>query len=279
MPAMRCGSEIGCIGLDEQSIDWREPQQIVIGPLLEGDHTGERQKPSGIERDARERRRPREAMQHPANALLPCFGDNRGSIVRSLSCMHDDRTSELSSDGKLLRKRETLLWTRRMIVMVVQSTFSYGYCSGPNELSQRVCCRCWIVAGGVVRMHAGCETQKTGVLHGECPSAQRDVDGFADDDNPTGTLGTCACDHNIAILVEGCVGKVGVRIEKGSHKTATAAWSRRFVRLATARGATLPQSWTRTLLSVDLGFRPRLTGRDVRLATGIARVLPLDPEE
>jgi hypothetical protein len=279
MPAMRYGREIGRIGFHEQPIDWREPQQVVVGPLLEGDHTGERQKPSGIERDTRERRGSSEAVQNAANALLPCFGDNRTNILRGVSRMHDDRPCELSSYGKLFGERATLLRTRRMIIVVVQSTFTDGDGSGPNEFPQRVRCRRWVVAGGVVRMHASRETQKAGMLRGECASPHCDVDCFADDDNSTGTVGTRACDHNIAIVVEGCVGEVGVRVEKRGHETATAAWSRRFVRLASALGVTLPQSRTRTLLSVDLGFRPRLAGRDVRLAAGIARELALDPEE
>ena len=69
--------------------------------------------------------------------------------------------------------------------------------------------------------------------------ALRNFDRFPDDDDATSPARASTCDDFGTIPIERWVGEVRVGIEKLGHKTATAAMSRRLVRLGSANRGTL----------------------------------------
>jgi hypothetical protein len=64
-------------------------------------------------------------MQNASHTFARRFADHCARIVLCITSVHHDRLSHFHGQRQLLSKSSTLLESRRIVVVVVEATFSY----------------------------------------------------------------------------------------------------------------------------------------------------------
>ena len=104
-----------------------------------------------------------------------------------------------------------------MIVVVVEAALTKCHGAKPNERTQRVR-RCYgIVRRCFVWVHACSKREESGVLLCERLSTRRGGDRFTDNCDTDRPSPASTLNDRVAVLVEGGVDQVRVRVEKREH--------------------------------------------------------------
>ncbi len=154
---MRDGSEVRRIRLDEYAIIWNRADDVVACPVLERDDAAERDIPACIERSACEICAAGKTVQNAADAFPARLTDHRRGVVVRGACVNDHRTVKAFCQLELHRECSSLRVARRVVVVVVESTFAYRDCACIEQPLERRDVRDGIERRRVVRMNSGRE--------------------------------------------------------------------------------------------------------------------------
>ena len=154
---MRDGSEVRRIRFDEYAIIGNRAYDVVAGPVPERDDAAERDVPACIERSACEIGATGKAVQNTADAFPARFADHRRSVVIRVACVNDYWAVEALCQLELHRECASLSVARRVVVVVVESTFAYRNCACIEQSLERRDVRDGIERRRVVRVNSGRE--------------------------------------------------------------------------------------------------------------------------
>jgi len=151
------GSEVGRIGLDEYAIIGNRANDVVACPVPERDDAAERDIPACIERSACEICAAGKTVQNTADAFPARLTDHRRGVVIRVTCVNDRRTVKTLCQLELHRECASLRVARRVVVMVVESTFAYGNCACIEQTLERRNICDGVERRRVVRVNSGRE--------------------------------------------------------------------------------------------------------------------------
>jgi hypothetical protein len=170
------------IGFRENPVIGHESKQVVIGPLAKGDDPAERHIPSRSDGRLGERVRARVAMHyasHTGGAGLRYHGK---SIAFGIPRMNHDRHTGIRREFKLPGKCATLLRSRRVVIVVIESALPDGDRPVGKMLAQLFDIPRRVEPDRIVRMNPGGEPDKPRIAGGEIPrraSGAEDIPGAA----------------------------------------------------------------------------------------------------
>jgi hypothetical protein len=208
------------IGLGENAVVGHEAQEIVVSPFPEGDDAAERDVPPGSDCSFSEPVRAGVAVQHSTYARLACLNDHRACIDFRVTGVHHYRTLHLARECKLLRKRATLLHSRRIVIMVVEATLADRDRASADvhakliDVAQRIEC------ARIMRVDAGGVPDVSPIRRSHCPgcaSGAEDIPSAAsgaDADYCFGPALSRARDYIAAVAFERLVCEVRVTVDE-----------------------------------------------------------------
>src|SRR5258708_11123547 len=119
-------------------------------------------------------------MENTADAGGGGGADHGHRVVLSLPRVDDHSAVQFSCELELRTKRLSLLVARRMIVVVIESTFANRHGATAHTLAEgRQVSRC-VEARGIMGMHSGGEETPAGMRRGDCCRARCCVERLAD---------------------------------------------------------------------------------------------------
>ena len=114
----RC--EIRRIRLYEQTILWNQSYQVVVRPFVESDDAAERDVPSRVQGELRQRMGARVAMKDSGDASGSGIADDGASVVFRISRVDDDGLAHLGGERNLSRERGALGFAWGIVVVIVE---------------------------------------------------------------------------------------------------------------------------------------------------------------
>jgi len=207
------GSQIRGIGLHQQALAWHESHQIVVAPLVECHDPAERDVPSRLDGRLRQCVRTCITVHDTEDAGGSSFADDRARVVFSVSGVDDHRFTRLPGERDLSRERGALGFARRIVVVIVESTFSNRHGSGqqlaqPRHVARRV------KRGRVVGMDSGGGKDEAGIVGRNLGGYDRRRERLTDaNDRPRARIAG-ARDYRAAVAGEGRVREVGVAVDE-----------------------------------------------------------------
>jgi hypothetical protein len=142
------------------------------------------------------------------------FPDERPRIVFCVARVNDDWALHLARERNLSGKRESLGWSRRIVVVIIESALPDRDRRALEKLAKSRDVTLRVEGMGVVRMDSGCREYKAripgGVFGGERSYLKRLSD--ADDSCRARIAG--AGDYRVAVAGERSVREVGVAVDE-----------------------------------------------------------------
>ncbi len=154
---MRDWSEVRRIRLDENAIIGNRADDFVACPVPERDDAAERDIPACIERCACEIGAAGKTVQNTSDAFPARLTDHRRGVVVRVACVNDHGTVKTLCQLELHRECASLSVARRVVVMVVESTFAYRNCACVEQALERRDVSDGIERRRVVRVDSGRE--------------------------------------------------------------------------------------------------------------------------
>ena len=124
LTAVRDGSEIRGVGLDEYPVGGDRANDVVAGPVPERHDAAEGHVPPGIESRPGQIRAAGEAVEHSADPFPTRLAKHCGGIIVRIASVNDHGAIEALRELELHRERPALRVARRVVVVVVQATFA-----------------------------------------------------------------------------------------------------------------------------------------------------------
>ena len=214
LAAIRNRSEVRGVRFDEQTVARHKPQQCEVRPLPERDDPTERNVPAGVEGKLRQLRRSRIAVQDTNDTHGSRFADNGACVIFSVPGVNDYRQMGISGKRYLREKRAALRVARRVVVVVIQTTLTYGYGPGLDEPSQPGDVTSGVELGGVVGMNARGGENEIGVFVGKAHRAGRGVDRLPNANQRRCARFAGAGNYRVAVTGERRVREVGVAVDE-----------------------------------------------------------------
>ena len=207
------GSQIRGVGLHQQALAWHESHQIVVAPLVERHDTAERDVPSRLEGGLGQRVGACITVHDTEDAGGSSFTNDRARVVFRVSGVDNHRFTCLASERDLSRERGALGFARRIVIVIVESTFSNR--NGPGQqLAQPGHVARYVERGCVVGMDAGGGKDEAGIVGRNLGGYDRRRERLTDaDDRPRARIAG-ARDYRAAVAGEGRVREVGVAVDE-----------------------------------------------------------------
>ena len=162
-------------------------------------------------------------MEHADHTFVPCLAHHRCRVVVGIASVNDYGACESFCKLQLHRERAALEIARRVVVVVVEATFTDGDGSIIDERFESGDVRTWIERRGVVRVNSSGERDEARM---RCRDPGRVVclfDGCTDTDDSYSARLAGAIDYRVAVAVEGLVREVGVAVDEAAFHIAALA--------------------------------------------------------
>ncbi len=173
LSSVRNGREIRRIRLGEESIIGDKSYEGVVGPLPKRHDAAEGDVPASGQCLFGEAVRAGVTVEHSAHTGRGRISDRGARIVLGESCMNDDRPSQLGRELELRRECAQLIVARRMIVVVVETTFANGDSTIGDRSTDRGEIVLTVEVGRVVRVDPGREVDEARMSAGQFLGARR----------------------------------------------------------------------------------------------------------
>ena len=193
---------------------------MVVRPLFESDNAAEGDVPAHVERGAREGVASGVAVQHTADAIVPCLDDHREGVVFGFARMDDHRLFCFARQGQLRAKDRALYVAWRVIVVIVQAALAHGNSAAVHEATECVEIGVAGKVDGVMGMNTSRKEHNARMTAGEGFGGVRLADGGANADDGIGAGLAGSADYRVAVAGEGFVCEVGVGVDEGFHGVA-----------------------------------------------------------
>jgi len=153
-------------------------------------------------------------MQNPSHPKRRRILYQRTRVVFGFAGVNNDWTVKRCGESELVGKGRTLPLARRVVIMIVQSTFADGDGARRDRGLDpfAVCGR--LVGCGVMRVHAGSAGNECGVSIGQRARTGRGVPRFPDANQSDRASSNGCLDDPLPISVECTVGEVGVAVDE-----------------------------------------------------------------
>ena len=159
-------------------------------------------------------------MQHSGHTSRASIAYHRGRIGVGIARVDDDWPGIPPREIELTRECEALLIAWRVVVVVVQPTFTDGDRTSVEEPFERRNIDLRVERRGIVWMDASGERDEARMRFRNPGRAVRLIDGRADADDTCRARIAGARDYRVAVAVERFVGEVGVAVEEPFHAAA-----------------------------------------------------------
>jgi hypothetical protein len=206
--------EIGRIRLYEQTIPWDQTHQVVVRPFVESDDPAERDVPSRVQRELRQRMGARVAMQDSEDSGGSSIANGGPGVVFRISRVDNQRLAHLRGERNLRRERGALGLARRIVVVIIESALADCYGRTADQLAQlrdiarRLECCC------VVGMDSGGRKHEPWIVRREPGRDRRRSERFSDADDRSRARDAGARDYRVAVAGECRVREVGVAVDE-----------------------------------------------------------------
>jgi hypothetical protein len=156
--------QIGRIGFNEKSVFGDQPNKLVVSPLLERHDAAEGDVPSGVDRERGERMCPGIAVQYALDSGSARVSDDCTSIVLGIPGVNNHGPAGFRGKRHLCGERVSLRLTRRVVVVVVETTLANGDGARSEKLAKLGDVPARIECRSVVGMDASRGENKTWIL-------------------------------------------------------------------------------------------------------------------
>lgn len=211
---MRDGREVRRVRLDEQPVSRHEAQQVVVGPLAEGNDPAERDAPAKGECGLGKGVRPGIAVQHSADARRRGFADERERVALGVAGVNDNGKPRLGGQLELRRECGALRFAGGVVVVVVEPALADGDGAGASVFAEQRD----VPLGGeirrVVRVYAGGVKYEARVPPGQHAGGSGRIQRLTNADDRLRARGAGALDYLVAVAVERRVREVGVTVDE-----------------------------------------------------------------
>jgi hypothetical protein len=126
----------------------------------------------------------------------------------------DDRLVQLAGERNLCRERDALGFTRRIVVVIVESAFADSDGGTCEQLAQLRNVARRVKRSGVVWMNSGCRKDETGIVRRVSGGDGRRRERLPDADDRQRARFAGARDYRVAVAAEGRVREVGVAVDE-----------------------------------------------------------------
>ena len=206
--------EIRRIRLHEQTIRWYQAHQVFVRPFVEGDDPTERDVPSRVQSELRQRMGTCVAVHDPKDAGGSSVANERAGVVFRISRVDDERLADLRGNRHLSGERVALGFAWRIVVMIIESALTDRHSRAPEQLAKfrnitrrLECCR-------VVGMNSGGCENETWIVRRVLGGHRRRGERFPDADNRPRARVAGARDYRVAVAGERRVREVGVAVDE-----------------------------------------------------------------
>ena len=214
LATMRNRRQVRSVGFDEDAIIRNRTHQIIARPVPERHDSAERHVPSSLDGSARECDAAGKAVQHTADASRRGLANEYGGIVIRVPGMDDYRAIVSRGEFELHGEGTTLEIARRVVIVVVEATFTNRDRAGVEHALQRGNVRRGIKRLGVVRVNPGCKSDEARMRFRNPGRVTCLLDRRTDADDACSARIASAADYRVAVTVEGFVRKVGVAVDE-----------------------------------------------------------------
>jgi hypothetical protein len=153
-------------------------------------------------------------MQHAKRAERARFANHRARVILGVTRMDDEWFRSLRRQPDLGAKRGDLGVAGRIVVVVVEATFTDGHRSVPQKPTEALEIARWLERRGVVRMYAGRREYEARVIVGDGCSGGRGLKRLANADNRDRARVAGAGNYLVAVAGERRVREVGVAVDE-----------------------------------------------------------------
>jgi hypothetical protein len=164
LPAEWDWCQIGRIGFNEKSVFGDQPDKLVVSPLLERHDAAEGDVPPGVNRERGERMSPSVAVQYAFDSGRARVTNDCASIVLGVPGVNNQGPACFSGKRHLCGERVPLCLTRRVVIVVVETTLAHGDGARGEKLAELGDVTARIECRGIVGMDARRRENKTPVL-------------------------------------------------------------------------------------------------------------------
>lgn len=213
--AMRNWRQVGGVRLGHQPIVWRKAQERDIAPGAEGDDPAERDRPSRVERSAREIDRAGAAMEDAEDPAPPRVRHECAHVVVGVARMDDDGTADLRRERDLCLEGSELRQPRRVGMVKVQPALANRARAIGERLAKGRKIARGVEAARVVGVNASRPGDEARKARGELTRAAGGGERFADADDRGGAAASRALDGRIAVGLERRVREMRVAVDEG----------------------------------------------------------------
>lgn len=153
-------------------------------------------------------------MQDTGNASGLGLPDERARILFSVTGVNDDGPFHLARECYLCGKRQPLGWSRRIVVVIIESALADRDRGASEKLAQSgyiaVCVEC----SGVVRMNSGRREDIARIFGSQMSSEGRYLERLSDADDSRRARDAGAGDYRVALAGERRVREVSVAVDE-----------------------------------------------------------------
>ena len=103
-------------------------------------------------------------MQYADHATVACIANDRSGIVFCIAGVYHNRFPHFFGQRDLRRKRGSLRFSRRVVVVIVEATFADGHRGAGEQAAQLRDVAGRVKPGCVVRVYSGGREHESGIV-------------------------------------------------------------------------------------------------------------------